>query len=163
MLTIMNKGANERTPCSQSRQIISARQIQKLTKGDNPVYLAIVWKTNEIPPMKKKNKRCSARAVQFPAAHGMSEGTKRSINKRVGPKKDIITAAEREQEVLAGVPVATGKDWSTLSRSTVMSFLSSCQRAYHPQGRWNIRLKSSLAVNLPTGHHTGWVLLSRTR
>ena len=55
--------------------------------------------------MKKKNKRSSARAVQFAASHGMSEGTKRSINKRVGPKKDIITVAEREQEVLASVPV----------------------------------------------------------
>ena len=105
MLTTMDKGATERTPCSQSRQIISARQIQKLAKGDHPVYLAIVRKTNEIPPMKKKNKRFSARAAQFAAVYGMSEGTKRSINKRVGPKKDIITVAEREQEVLASVPV----------------------------------------------------------
>ena len=40
----------------------------------------------------------------FVTAHGMSEGTKRSINKRVGPKKDVITVAEREQEVLASVP-----------------------------------------------------------
>ena len=55
--------------------------------------------------MKKKNKRSSARAAQFVAAHGMSEGTKRSINKRVGPKKDIITIVEREQEVLASVLV----------------------------------------------------------
>ena len=35
----------------------------------------------------------------------MSEGTKRSINKRVGPKKGIITVAEREQEVLTNVLV----------------------------------------------------------
>ena len=104
MLTKMNDDANKRTPLSQSRQIISARQIQKLAKGDTPVYLAIVRKMNGIPPMKKKNKRSSARAAQFATAHGMSEGTKRSINKRVGPKKDIITVAEREQEVLTSVP-----------------------------------------------------------
>ena len=60
---------------------------------------------NGIPPMKKKNKRSSAHEAQFAAAHGMSEGTKRSINKRVGPKKDIITVAECEQEVLASIPV----------------------------------------------------------
>ena len=54
--------------------------------------------------MKKKNKRSSAHAAQFAATHGMSEGTKRSINKRVGAKKDIITVAEREQEVLTSVP-----------------------------------------------------------
>ena len=42
MLTKMNDDANKRTPLSQSRQIISARQIQKLAKGDNPVYLVIV-------------------------------------------------------------------------------------------------------------------------
>ena len=42
----MNEDANKQTPLSQSRQVISARQIQKLAKGDNPVYLAIVRKMN---------------------------------------------------------------------------------------------------------------------
>ena len=32
---------------SQSRQIISARQVSKLAKGDNPVFLAIVRAKNE--------------------------------------------------------------------------------------------------------------------
>ena len=35
----------------------------------------------------------------------MSEGQRRSINKSQGPKKDIITVAEREQQVLDSVPV----------------------------------------------------------
>ena len=35
----------------------------------------------------------------------MSEGQRRSINKSQGPKKDIITVAEREQQVLNSVPV----------------------------------------------------------
>ena len=37
---------SKQTPLSQSRQIISARQIQKLAKEDSPVFLAIVRKTN---------------------------------------------------------------------------------------------------------------------
>ena len=35
----------------------------------------------------------------------MSEGMKRSINKKEGPKKDIISVSEREQQVLNSVPV----------------------------------------------------------
>ena len=38
---------NKQTPLSQSQQIISARQIQKLAKEDSLVFLAIVRKTNE--------------------------------------------------------------------------------------------------------------------
>ena len=79
--------------------------MSKLAKGDHPVFLAIIRETNEAPPMKKSNKRSSARAACFAAAHGMSEGTKRSINKKEGPKKDIISVAEREQQVLDSVPV----------------------------------------------------------
>ena len=30
------------TPLSQSRRLITARQISKLAKGDNPIFLAIV-------------------------------------------------------------------------------------------------------------------------
>ena len=37
-----NDAVKKETKLSQSRQIISARQIGKLTKGDNPVFLAIV-------------------------------------------------------------------------------------------------------------------------
>ena len=90
---------------SQSWQLITTRQINKLAKGDNPVFLAIVCTTNDAPKTKKGSKRSSARAAQFDAAHGMSEGMKRSINKQEGPKKDIITVAGRERQVLNGVPI----------------------------------------------------------
>ena len=79
---------------SQSRQIISARQISKLAKGDNPVFLAIVRAKNEETKMNRPRKQSAARAARFAAAHGMSEGQRRSINKSQGPKKDIITVAE---------------------------------------------------------------------
>ena len=99
-----NDAVKNETPLFKSRQIISARQIQKLAKADNPIYLAIVRRTNMDPRKRMCSKRSSARVAQFAAAHGMTEGTKRSINKRVGPKKDIISVAEREQEVLESVP-----------------------------------------------------------
>ena len=40
--------------------------------------------------MNRPKKRSSARAARFAAAHGMSEGQRRSINKSQGPKKDIL-------------------------------------------------------------------------
>ena len=94
------------TPLSQSRRLITARQMSKLAKGYNSVFLAIVRTTNEAPQVKKTNKRSSARAVCFATAHGTYEGQRRVINKGQGPKKDIISVAEREQQVLDSVPVS---------------------------------------------------------
>ena len=54
--------------------------------------------------MKNINKRSFGRAARFAAAHGMSEGHRRQINKKEGPKKDIIIVAERERQVLDSVP-----------------------------------------------------------
>ena len=93
------------TPLSRLKRLITPRQMSKIAKGDNPVFLAIVRKKNEAPPMKKSNKRTSGRATRFLAAHGLSEGSKRSINKRESPKKDIISVAEREQQVPDSVPI----------------------------------------------------------
>ena len=79
--------------------------MSKLAKGNNPVFVAIIRETNEAPQMKKRNKRSSVCVARFAAAHRMSDGTRQSINKKEGPKKDIISVAEREQQVLEGVPV----------------------------------------------------------
>ena len=73
--------------------MISPRQIQKLAKNDQPIFLAIIRRTNDAP-RKRSNKRSSDRVAKFAAAHGMTEGRKRSINKNIGPKKDIIIVAE---------------------------------------------------------------------
>ena len=101
----VKKDAKEKDILSQSRRLITATQMSKLAKGNNPIFLAIIRETNEAPRMKKSNKRSSAHAACFAAAHGMSEGTKRSINKKEGPRKDIISVAKREQQVLDSVPV----------------------------------------------------------
>ena len=93
----VKKDAKKNDILSQSRQFITARQMSKIAKGDNPVFLAIIRETNEAPPRKKANKGSSVHAVRFAATHGMSEGTRRSINKKEGPRKDIISVAKREQ------------------------------------------------------------------
>ena len=49
-----NESVQRKSHLSQTRQIISPRQIQKLAKGDNPVFLAIVRSTNEDPHKRKK-------------------------------------------------------------------------------------------------------------
>ena len=70
----VNDAVKVDTPLSQSRRLITARQMSKLAKGDNPVFLAIVRPTNETTQAKKANKRSSARAARFAAADGMSAG-----------------------------------------------------------------------------------------
>ena len=110
---IINAGSNDErknkqmkaTPIAQSRQLINARQMKKLAKADNPVYLAIVRKTDGMMRKRQRTKRTPTGVAQFAAAHGRTEIMKRSINKQIGPKKDIITVAERERQVLDSVSV----------------------------------------------------------
>ena len=76
--------------------------MQKLAKDDNFVFLSIVRQMDETPQKrgKKGNKRSPNCVASFTAAHGMTEGEKRKINRETGPKKDIISVAERERQVL---------------------------------------------------------------
>ena len=52
-----------------------------------------------------KNKRSPHRVANFVAARGMTEGEKRKINRETSPRKDIISVAERERQVLDSVPI----------------------------------------------------------
>ena len=124
--------------------------MSKIAKGDNPVFLAIVREINEAPPMKKSNKRSSGRAARFTAAHGLSEGNKRSINKREGPKKDIISVAEREQQVLESVPICHREKLGHMIQKYRDIFPEQLPKGIPPKGWLNIRLRSSLGVSLPT-------------
>ena len=101
-----NEPVQRKSHLSQTRQIISARQIQKLAKGDNPILLAIVRSTNESPHKrgKKGNKRSPDHVARF-AAHGLTEGQKQLMNKKTGPNKNIVLVAERERQVLYSIPI----------------------------------------------------------
>ena len=65
---------------AQARQIISARQIQKLAKEDQPIFLAII-RTNWNPQeqMTRKDKRIQRCAEKLAAAHGF-DGKPEKIN-----------------------------------------------------------------------------------
>ena len=96
---------NKSKQLAQSRQIITARQLQKLAKENNPVFLAVVRANDPIPErMSRKEKRYNRRAARLAAAHGMTEGQKRLLNRQTGPNKDFVSVEERERQVLAGVP-----------------------------------------------------------
>ena len=101
----------KRSQIEKTRQIISARQLQKLAKNDTPIFLAIV-RTNDLPI--RQRKRSQNREAKFAAAHGITEGQKRQINKKTGPKKDFVSVEEREQQVLASIPERHRKDLELL-------------------------------------------------
>ena len=106
----------ERSQASKTRQIITARQMQKLAKQGQPVFLAIIRPAQDVPQKRGKrggNKRSPSYAV---TAHGMTEGQKRKISKETGPKKDWITVAEREQQVLDSVPEIYREKLETIIR-----------------------------------------------
>ena len=90
-----NGEANKPNRLAQARQIIYVGQIQKLAKGDNPVFLAII-RTNETSPeqMTTRGKRIRRRVARLAATHGLTEIQKRMMNKETGPNKNIISVAE---------------------------------------------------------------------
>ena len=99
----MSGEANKPNLLAQARQIISVRQIQKLAKGDNPVFLAII-RTNESSPeqMTRRDKRIHCCVARLAANHDLRESQKRMMNKETSPNKNIISVAERERQVLDG-------------------------------------------------------------
>ena len=104
----------KRSQTVEARRIMSARQMQKLIKNDEPVFLAVVRTSDNFVPRGKRNTLSPAYAAAQ-TAHGMTEGQRRKINKEFGPKKDIITIKEREKEVLDSVPT---KYRESLEKST---------------------------------------------
>ena len=82
---------------------MSARQMQKLIKNDELVFLVVVRTSDNFVPCGKRNKLSPGYAL-VQTAHGMTEDERRKINKDSGPKKDLIFVKEREQEVLNGAP-----------------------------------------------------------
>ena len=48
-----NDSIKNETPLSQLRELITARQMNKLAKGDNLLFLAIIRETIETPHTKK--------------------------------------------------------------------------------------------------------------
>ena len=77
-----------RSQASRTRQMITARQLQKLAKQGQPVFLAIIRPTDGVPRTRRKKGGNKKSPVYAAAAHGMTEGQKRKISKETSPKKD---------------------------------------------------------------------------
>ena len=85
---------------SRERQIISVKQLKKLVKKKTPVFLAVVWG--------QENRKVNA-AVKSESI-GLTEGKKRDLMKKLGPKKRFLSVEEREEEILSRVdPGVRGK------------------------------------------------------
>ena len=63
----------KRSQTVEVRPIISARQMQKLIKNDEPVFLAVVRTSDNFVPRGKRNKLSPGYAA-VQTAHGMTEG-----------------------------------------------------------------------------------------
>ena len=74
--------------------------MKKLVKKKTPVFLAVVWE--------QENKKVNA-AVKSEAI-GLTEGKKRDLMKKLGPKKRFLSVEEREEEILSRIdPGVHGK------------------------------------------------------
>ena len=80
-----------RSHTAKMRQIMSVRQMQKLIKNDETVFLAVVRTSHDFVPLGKKNKGRNKRSPSYAAvnsAHGMTEVQRRKINRETRPKKN---------------------------------------------------------------------------
>ena len=85
---------------SRERQIISVKQLKKLVKKKTPVFLAVVWGQEN----RKVNVAVKSESI------GLTEGKKRDLMKKSGPKKRFLSVEEREEQILSKVsPDVRGK------------------------------------------------------
>ena len=124
------------------------------------MFLAVVRALDNFVLRGSKNKRSPSYAA-VNSAHGMTEGQRRKINKESGPKKNIISVKEREQEVLNSVPGVYRKSLGKVIQKYRDVFPEKLPKGAPPIGRCNTGSKSNQVAALHIGHHTNWVLLSR--
>ena len=110
----VNNDAKEKDTLSHSRQLITAEQMSKLAKGDHLVFLAIIRETNEAPPMKKSNKRSSARAVHallHPTACQKEQSSQ--LIRRKARKRILFWLLSENSKFSTVFLYVTGKNWVT--------------------------------------------------
>ena len=138
-----------RSQASKTRQIITTRQIQKLVKQGQPVYLAIVRPTNDVPRTRRKRGGNKKSPVYVARAHGMTESQKRKNSKETGPKKEFITVAEREQQVLNSVHENHREKLETIIRQYRDVFLEKLSNALPADRQVQHQIKIELGSKPP--------------
>ena len=150
---------------AKTRQIISAHQMQKLVKNNEPVFLAVAKTSNDFI---LRGRGAQGREKESPGyavvnfAHGMTEGQKKKIKKESGPKKDIITVKEQEREVLNSVPTLQRKSLEKLIREYRDVFPEKLTKGA-PTIEVQHHVEIALSSEPPIGLLTDWVLLSGMR
>ena len=81
---------NIRSQASKTRQIITARQIQKLAKRGQLVYLAIVRPRNDVPRARRKRGGNKKSPVYAATAHGMTEDQKKKSAKKQAQRRNLL-------------------------------------------------------------------------
>ena len=87
---------------SRERQLISVKQLKRLVKKKTPVFLAVVWGQEH----KQVNAAVKSESI------GLTEGKKRDLMRKTGPKKNFqfLSVEEREEQILSKVsPEVRGK------------------------------------------------------
>ena len=96
---IMTEGSSR---LSRERQLISVKQLKRLVKKKTPVFLAVVW----------GQERRQVNAAMKTESIGLTEGKKRDLMRKTGPKKNFqfLSVEEREKQILEKVsPDVRGK------------------------------------------------------
>ena len=100
--------------------------------------------------------------ANFAAAHGMTEREQRKINRVSGPKKDIISVAERGQQILDSVPKDHRKDLEKLMKEYRDIFPKKLPKGVPPLREVQHHVEIETGSKTPlTDHRIGWILLSR--
>ena len=136
------KSAEATSRLSRERQIISVKQLKRLVKKKTPVFLAMVWG--------QENRKANA-AVKTESI-GLTEGRKRDLMKKLGPKKRFLSVEERKAEILSRVnPDVHGK-----LKELVDEFKDVFPDTL-PKGRppkRDMRFAQRRVLNPLVGHHT---------
>ena len=75
---------------SRERQLISVKQLKRLVKKKTSVFLAVVWGQDH----RRVNAAVKSESI------GLTEGKKRDLMRKTGPKKKFLSVEEREEQIL---------------------------------------------------------------
>ena len=138
---------------SSECQIISVKQLKKLVKKKTLVFLEVIWG--------QENRKVNA-AVKSESI-GLTEGKKRDLMKKLGPKKRFLSVEEREEEILSTVDLGVRGKLKELVDEFKDVFPDTLPKGRPPKRDIVHEICTERARNHPVGHLTDSGQLSRTK